>query len=105
MFAEHIFLPGIVTGMISAPQLLISPVEALVVILSALALCCGVLWLVTGSISSTVSAQASSPNPRRSKAASGMKAPPRLREDIRISPRILDAARQKGRAPSLAKAR
>ncbi len=98
----YTFSPGIVTGMIPAPQLLIGPVEALVVIVSLLVVCCGVLWLLTGATGGAASAQALS---ARSRVGSRTTAAQGLRSRVGISARAFDTPRVKSRTVNLAKAR
>ncbi len=101
----YIFSPGIVTGMMPGPQLLIGPVEALVVIASLLVVCCGVLWLLTGATGGAASAQASGARITRSRVGSRTTATPGLRSRAGISARAFDAPRVKSRTVNLAKAR
>lgn len=47
MFIQGTFFPGMATGVVPAPQLLIGYDQAWVLILSLLVLCCALFWLLT----------------------------------------------------------
>ncbi len=98
MFAQSPFSLGIATGVVPAPQLMVGGAEALALIVLLLAVCCGLLWLLTGSTASAASAQL--PGIKMHRTPSGTSATQRYRAGVRIG-----GPRPRHQAPSLAKAR
>lgn len=104
MFVPSNFSPGIATGVIPAPQLLIGYPEACVLIAFLLVLCCGALWLLTRPSRTAVEVETSSRgtggrelSSARSKNAVGVA--------VRISPEIFDAQQSRSRSLTLVKVR